>query len=236
MTHRFALRFAAMLVVAAAVGSVVTSWDTWELGLVVGWGAACLLYVSWVWLLIGRMDAASTAEHARREDPARGVSDLLILVASVASLGAVALLLAEARGESDARSGALAATALAGVALSWLLVHTLFTLRYAAQYYEGDNAFRAGDVTTVEPGLYVDPAFIATLPDTPRNRAMRSKLAPALATYAGMGIRIEDDYLITTSGSEWMSKGVPREIGEIESLMKSASPALPGGGTCRPKA
>jgi len=105
-----------------------------------------------------------------------------------------------------------------------------------AQYYEGNNLFRAGDVTTVEPGLYVDPAFIASLPDTPRNRAMRAKLAPALAKYAGMGIRIEDDYLITTSGSEWMSKGVPREVSEIESLMKSASPVLPGGGTCRPKA
>ncbi|REK69083.1 DUF1345 domain-containing protein [Aeromicrobium endophyticum] len=153
-----------MLVVAVAVGSVVASWDTWELGLVVGWGAACLLYVSWVWLLIGRMDAASTAEHARREDPTRGVSDLLILVASVASLGAVALLLAEARGESDARTGALAATALAGVALSWLLVHTLFTLRYAAQYYEGDAS--AGDVrdidfNTDEPPRFTDFAYVA---------------------------------------------------------------------------
>lgn len=104
-----------------------------------------------------------------------------------------------------------------------------------AQYYEGD-VFRAGDVTTVEPGLYVDPAFIASLPDTPRNCAMRAKLAPALAKYSGMGIRIEDDYLITSSGSEWMSKGVPREIPEVEALMRQAAPELPGGGTCRPKA
>jgi uncharacterized membrane protein len=164
VTHRFALRFAAMLVVAVVVGSVVTSWDTWELGLVVGWGAACLLYVSWVWLLIGRMDAASTAEHARREDPARGVSDLLILVASVASLGAVALLLAQARGESGARSGALAATALAGVALSWLLVHTLFTLRYAAQYFAGDGSadgVRDIDFNTDEPPRFTDFAYVA---------------------------------------------------------------------------
>ena len=105
-----------------------------------------------------------------------------------------------------------------------------------AKYYEGENVFRAGDVTTVEPGLYVDPGFIASLPDTPKNRAMRAKLAPAFAKYSGMGIRIEDDYLITSTGSEWMSKGAPREADEIEATMKQRAPELPGGGTCRPKA
>ena len=105
-----------------------------------------------------------------------------------------------------------------------------------AKYYEGENVFRAGDVTTVEPGLYVDPGFIASLPDTPKNRAMRAKLAPAFAKYGGMGIRIEDDYLITSTGSEWMSKGAPREAAEIEATMKQRAPEMPGGGTCRPKA
>jgi Xaa-Pro aminopeptidase len=105
-----------------------------------------------------------------------------------------------------------------------------------AKYYEGENVFRAGDVTTVEPGLYVDPGFIASLPDTPKNRAMRAKLAPAFAKYGGMGIRIEDDYLITPTGSEWMSKGAPREADEIEATMKQRAPEMPGGGTCRPKA
>jgi Xaa-Pro aminopeptidase len=104
-----------------------------------------------------------------------------------------------------------------------------------AQYYEGDRIFRAGDVTTVEPGLYVDPGMFASLPDTPKNRAMKAKLAPALAKYSGMGIRIEDDYAITPAGTVWMSKGVPREIDEIEAMMKQRAPELPGGGTCTPK-
>jgi Xaa-Pro aminopeptidase len=104
-----------------------------------------------------------------------------------------------------------------------------------AQYYDGDGIFRAGDVTTVEPGLYVDLDYIGALPDTPRNRAMRTKLAPAFAKYGGMGIRIEDDYLITSTGSEWLSKGAPREAAEIEATMKQRTPELPGGGTCRTK-
>jgi Xaa-Pro aminopeptidase len=105
-----------------------------------------------------------------------------------------------------------------------------------AQYYEGTQVFRAGDVTTVEPGLYVDRDFIGSLPDTPKNRAMRAKLAPALAKYGGMGVRIEDDYAITSTGSEWLSKGAPREMSEIEATMKQRAPDLPGGGTCKPKA
>jgi len=65
---------------------------------------------------------------------------------------------------------------------------------------------------------------------------MRAKLAAAFAKYGGMGIRIEDDYLITSTGSEWMSKGAPREADEIEATMKQRAPEMPGGGTCRPKA
>lgn len=164
VTHRYAARFAAMVVVAVLVGAGVTVWDSWELGLVVGWAAACLLYVVWVWMLIGRMGAAATAIHARREDPARGVADALVLIASVASLGAVAMLLVEGHDASDARSGALAATALVGVALSWLLVHTLFTLRYAAQYFEGEPLPSGGrdiDFNTDAAPRFVDFAYVA---------------------------------------------------------------------------
>jgi Xaa-Pro aminopeptidase len=37
--------------------------------------------------------------------------------------------------------------------------------------------------------------------------------------YEGTGVRIEDDYVITDAGTEWISH-VPREIDEIESLMR----------------
>ncbi|HEV7993527.1 MAG TPA: Xaa-Pro aminopeptidase [Gemmatimonadaceae bacterium] len=105
-----------------------------------------------------------------------------------------------------------------------------------AQYYTGGNVFKVGDVTTVEPGVYVDPAFIATIPDTPKNRAMRAKLAAAWKKYEGMGVRIEDDYAVTESGTEWLSKGAPRELDEVEAMMKQRAPELPGAGTCGPKA
>ena len=160
MKHRYAARFVAMVVVGVVVGVVVAARGGGASSIVLGWAAASLVYVSWVWLLIARMDPAETASHAAREDPVRGVAEVLILAASLASLAAVAMLLVDARSASAARSGVLAAMALGSVALSWLLIHTLFTLRYASQYFTG----QPGGIdfnTTVEQPRYVDFAYVA---------------------------------------------------------------------------
>ena len=106
-----------------------------------------------------------------------------------------------------------------------------------AQYYqEVADRFGVGDVFTVEPGIYVSPELIESLPDTPKNRALLARSRPAVEKYAGIGVRIEDVYALTDRGLEWLSTGVPREITEIEALMRQREPALPGGGSCgRPR-
>jgi Xaa-Pro aminopeptidase len=54
--------------------------------------------------------------------------------------------------------------------------------------------------------------------------------------YRQLGVRIEDVYALTDRGLEWLSKGSPREIAEIEALMREREPELPGGGSCgRPR-
>jgi Xaa-Pro aminopeptidase len=101
-----------------------------------------------------------------------------------------------------------------------------------AQYYEGEHHFQRGDVFTVEPGLYVSPELLGSLPDTPKNQTMLKHVRPAVEKYRGMGVRIEDDYALGDKGLDWLSSEAPREIGEIEKLMREKEPEMPGGGKC----
>jgi Xaa-Pro aminopeptidase len=47
-----------------------------------------------------------------------------------------------------------------------------------------------------------------------------NKLAPS--KYHGLGVRLEDDVLITASGPVVLTAGCPKEIDDIENLMSSA--------------
>ena len=64
------------------------------------------------------------------------------------------------------------------------------------------RVLQPGMVVTIEPGLYVRPG-----PDAPER-------------YWGIGIRIEDDAVVTETGCELISRGVPVGAGEIEALMR----------------
>jgi Xaa-Pro aminopeptidase len=95
-----------------------------------------------------------------------------------------------------------------------------------AMYQYDDRAFGDGEVFTIEPGIYVNPELLRLLPDTPRNRALIAKIRPAVARYANVGVRIEDDYLLTARGLEWLSRA-PREIAEIETAMGAGAERPP---------
>jgi Xaa-Pro aminopeptidase len=84
--------------------------------------------------------------------------------------------------------------------------------------WAGGGMFEVGEVFTIEPGIYVSTKLLDLLPDTPKNRAFIAKVRPAIERYHDIGIRIEDDYLITPTGVEWLSRA-PREIKEIEAAM-----------------
>lgn len=88
--------------------------------------------------------------------------------------------------------------------------------------YRGSGTFQAGDVFTIEPGIYISTRLLEMLPDTPKNRAMIARVRPVVERYQNIGVRIEDDYVITPGGLEWLSRA-PREIKEIEALRPAFS-------------
>jgi len=157
--HRSGTRFVLMLVAGVLVGLLTGLLGYWSFALIAGWAAASITYVAWVWAMIGRMDADTTASHATREDPARPLADLLVVLASFASLGAIVFLLIGTNGASGRVQVLVAALAVVGVALSWLLIHTLFTLRYASLYYTGVDG--GVDFNQKEAPSYGDFAYLA---------------------------------------------------------------------------
>ena len=76
-----------------------------------------------------------------------------------------------------------------------------------------------GSAFTIEPGIYVRSNLLEILPNTPKNAAMIAKIRPAVQKYGNIGVRIEDDYIVTPTGIEWISQA-PREIADVEAMMK----------------
>jgi uncharacterized membrane protein len=107
----------------------------WQVAISVGWCAFTLVILVWVWSTIGWKDARSTAAHARAEDFSHATADIVLLGASVASLVAVAMTLVVAGEAHGAQKAALITLTILTVALSWLTVHTVFTVRYGDLYY-----------------------------------------------------------------------------------------------------
>jgi uncharacterized membrane protein len=103
----------------------------------IGWDVLAVVFCGWVWSTIWRLNAESTEGHAKREDPSFDLADVVLLGAAIASLIAVGLVLVEAGHASGNLKYLQAGFALMSVFVSWTLVHTVFTLRYARLYYSG---------------------------------------------------------------------------------------------------
>jgi Xaa-Pro aminopeptidase len=88
------------------------------------------------------------------------------------------------------------------------------------------GTWQVGDAFTIEPGIYISTRALDVLPDTPRNRAFIAKVRATVQRYENTAVRIEDDYVITERGLERISL-VPREIAEIEALMKQRTRIQP---------
>jgi Xaa-Pro aminopeptidase len=78
-----------------------------------------------------------------------------------------------------------------------------------------------GMAFVIEPGLYIRREALAQLPDSPENRAFREKVAAAVDQYDGIGVRIEDSFLLTENELVRLSAKVPRTLKEIEDLVRS---------------
>lgn len=101
----------------------------------IGWDILAATFCGWVWSTIWRLDPKATAEHAKRENPGRDLADAVLVGAAIASLIAVGVVLFGAGHANGSLKYVQAGLALFSVFVSWTLIHTVYTLKYARLYY-----------------------------------------------------------------------------------------------------
>jgi uncharacterized membrane protein len=123
----------ASLAIGTITGISIPINGGWQLSLILGWDvtAFCLIVLNWASFFI--INETEIPVLANQQDESRLVSFVFIIVAAVLSLLGITFMLGD-EGVTERPKWEIAFT-LVSVSVSWVLIHTLFTLRYAHLYY-----------------------------------------------------------------------------------------------------
>jgi uncharacterized membrane protein len=181
-----------IVVVALGVlaGGIAATLGSWQLAVLVGWDVLAATFIGWVLGTVAWFTADQTRELATREDDGRVSTRILLLSASVVSLVGVALALFKASNVHTEGSPLLTITSVITVALSWMIVHTVFMLRYAHEYYTepvGGIDFKSDDEPDYQDFAYlaftVGMTFQVSDTDIQGRKVRRTVLRHALLSY-----------------------------------------------------
>jgi uncharacterized membrane protein len=137
-----------------------------ELRAVAAWDAFAGAALLSTWFTILTVRPPQIHASARREDPSRVASLVLVVMGAGASLLAVLLLLKASSGSVGGVRTQAILLALSAVALAWLLIHTVFTVRYAHLYHDASPTALSENGPLDFPGMeglpdYLDFAYFA---------------------------------------------------------------------------
>ena len=107
----------------------------------------------------------------------------------------------------------------------WFMHGTSHWLGMNVHDVGGPSKIAPGVVFTNEPGIYVRPDALDQMPFGWKQEdwdKFKAAVAPAFEKYKGIGVRIEDDLLITPDGVKWMTEALPRKLADVEDFIAKA--------------
>jgi len=125
--------------------------------IMLGWDFFCMVLILLHWYMFYNTSAAETHLKAKMQDETRSEIFAVVVVSTFAGLLAVILLLLD----KEIKTLDLV-TAISGMFLSWVLVHTTFTMRYAHLFYGDSNNKNGGlDFPGDEEPDFIDFAYFS---------------------------------------------------------------------------
>jgi len=105
--------------------------------------------------------------------------------------------------------------------ISWWFPHGP-THGIGMDVHEPLGTLEPGTAFVVEPGLYIRQDTLDRIASDPVQAEVARRIAPAVARYRDIGVRVEDSFLMTVNGPEMLSSKAPRTVREIERVVGSA--------------
>jgi Xaa-Pro aminopeptidase len=102
---------------------------------------------------------------------------------------------------------------------TWFMHGTSHWIGMNVHDVSSTGTFAPGMTLTVEPGIYLRPDALDVLQKTPQNEKFIAAVRPVFEKYKGIGVRIEDDILVTEGEPKNLSAAVPAKLEEVEAAM-----------------
>src|ERR1700757_1840479 len=118
------------MLIGTAFAAVAWQYTMPAPALLMGWDIAAVIYLVMVWVAVYRMNAAVTARMAGEEDASNSGAELVVVAAGIAPLVGVGFALVRAGHATGNTKASLIGLGTVSVVLSWLVVHTVYMLRY----------------------------------------------------------------------------------------------------------
>ncbi len=154
------MRVTAAMFGGAAAGAIATPFFRFPVSaILIGWAVAAVIFLVWTLGVVWNFDSEQTEHYSKREDPSRTVAELAILGAGTSMLVAVGFALLRAGQATGEMKAFLIGLGVSSVAVSWVVVHTVFMLRYARSYYTAPVG--GVEFNEEEPPTYLDFAYLS---------------------------------------------------------------------------